>query len=155
MIAAVDRAKMAKITTFVISLAGQDAALQQHLEEVANHGDPMNPMAHAFNPSTPEDLVNTLSALLGGAIGCNVMLDAMVVPGLECRGFVEVNGTKLPLLHGEGGRWTCNDMPVAMPDGWRLKDASTVELMGPACTSFLNSPLSTLRAAFPCNVFVE
>ena len=154
-IAAVDRAQMNKITTFVISLAGNDAQLTQHLEEVADHGDPANPMAHAFSPMTPEDLVNTLSALLGGAIGCNITLDAMVTPGLECRGTVEMNGTKLPCCMEKMGAWTCNEMPAAMPDGWRLKDPSTVELMGATCTNFLNSPQASLRAAFPCNVFVE
>lgn len=153
-IAAVDRAQMSKITTFVISLAGDDQALGAHLEEVAKHGDPMNPMAHAFSPMTPDDLVNTLAALLGGAIGCNIVLDGMVTQGMECKGFVEVNGNELPCCKENAGMWTCDDMPVAAPDGWRLKDPGTVELIGNACTNFLRSPSAMLRAGFPCGIFV-
>jgi hypothetical protein len=153
-IAAVDRAQMNKITTFVISLAGNDQQLQTHLEEVADHGDPMNPMAHAFSPMTPDDLVNTLAALLGGAIGCNIVLSGMVTVGMECKGFVEVNGAELPCCRENAGSWTCNDAPAAAPNGWRLKDASTVELVGDACTSFLRAPQAMLRAGFPCGIFV-
>jgi hypothetical protein len=50
--------------------------------------------------------------------------------------------------------WTCNGQPVAQPDGWRLKDEKTVELIGPSCTNFLSNPDVMLRADFPCDVFV-
>jgi hypothetical protein len=153
-IAAVDRAATARITTFVISLAGGDGALQAHLDEVARHGQPSNPNAKTFSPMTPQDLVTTLAAVLGGAIGCEVALNGTVVSGRECSGMVEVNGNPLACCRdGGGGSWTCNDAAAPMPDGWRLKDERTVELMGAACTQFLLATQASLRAAFPCGVF--
>jgi hypothetical protein len=70
-IAAVDRGAAMGITTFVISLAS-DPALQMHLDEVARHGDVTNPGAHSFSPMAANDLVLTLSNLLGAAIGCPI-----------------------------------------------------------------------------------
>lgn len=69
-ISAVDRAAAAKIRTFVISLAGNDMKLQQHLAEVAKHGDPTNPMAHPYSPMNPDELVMALKAVLTPALGC-------------------------------------------------------------------------------------
>jgi hypothetical protein len=71
-IAAVDRAAAAGITTFVISLAGGDMGLEAHLTLVAQHGDPGNPMAHTFSPTNPADLVMALTTLLGSAFGCHI-----------------------------------------------------------------------------------
>jgi hypothetical protein len=68
-ITAVDRAAQSGITTFVISLA-TDSALQMHLDQVAHHGDAANPMAHSYTPTNSQDLVQTLTTLLGSAIGC-------------------------------------------------------------------------------------
>ena len=69
---AVDRAAAAKIRTFVISLAGRDMKLQQHLEEVARHGDPSDPMAHPYSPMNPDELVMALKAVLTPALGCEL-----------------------------------------------------------------------------------
>lgn len=150
----VDRAAAADITTFVISLAGNDANLQAHLEEVADHGDPTNPDAHTFSPTSPEDLANTLAVLVGGAIGCEVVLNGMVTVGQECRGFVELNGGNLPCCQNTGGAWTCGGAPApGEPNGWRLKDERTVELIGSQCLDFLQAPEASLRASFPCDVF--
>ena len=71
-IAEVTRAYQARITTFVISLAGMDAALQAHLEMVADAGNPADPNARAYSPAQPEELVQTLVTVLGQALGCNV-----------------------------------------------------------------------------------
>jgi hypothetical protein len=70
-VSAVDRAAQSGITTFVISLA-TDATLQMHLDEVARHGDKLNPMAHSYTPTNSQDLVQTLTNLLGSAIGCPI-----------------------------------------------------------------------------------
>jgi len=144
-IAEVDRARAAGITTFVISTAGTDQNLQAHLEEVADHGNPMNPDARAFSPMNPQELAATLAALLGGAIGCDITLNGKVTLGQECRGTVTFNGTDLPCCMG-GGAASCNT-------GWRMKDTSTVELLGDSCTNFLLATQGMLHATFPCGVF--
>jgi hypothetical protein len=71
-IAAVDRAAAAQIKTYVISLAGGDAALQAHLDEVARHGNPGDPTARTFSPANTQELVDALVLVLGNALNCAV-----------------------------------------------------------------------------------
>jgi hypothetical protein len=153
-IAEVDRAAAKDIKTFVISLGQNDPGLQSHLEEVADHGEPMNPNAHAFSPMDPMDLSNTLAALIGGAIGCEIALSGSVTVGQECRGKVKRDGAELPCCQDMGSGWMCDGAAVTDPNGWRLKDASTVELVGTECVNFLEAPEASLEARFPCDVFV-
>jgi len=143
-IAEVDRARAAGITTFVISTAGNDQNLQAHLEEVADHGNPMDPDARAFSPMNPQELAATLAALLGGAIGCDVVLNGKVTLGQECKGTVTFNGTDLPCCMGGS---------AACTTGWQMKDESTVELVGDSCVNFLLAAQGMLHATFPCGVF--
>lgn len=154
-IAAVDRGAAAEITTYVISLAGDDAALQAHLEEVAKHGDPANPMARTFSPTNPDELTMTLAQLLGGAVGCNVALSGTVKVGQECLGSVLQNGSPLPCCQqAPSGEWKCDNAAADAPNGWRLADTHSIELVGPACTEFLLGSGDVLQATFPCEVFV-
>jgi hypothetical protein len=154
-IAAVDRGAQAGITTWVISLADGDPALQSHLDEVARHGEPMNPMAHTFTPTDPGALIGTLSNLLGGAIGCNISLNGKVTAGLECTGTVLMGAKKLPCCQTPQGMGAmCDGAPTTTPNGWRLTDPSTIELIGETCTEFLVGVDSSLDAQFPCDVFI-
>jgi len=152
-LAQADRAAMNGIKIFVISLAGNDPTLQAHLDEVARRGDPGNPDARTYTPESPEELTNTLAALVGGAVGCEIFLDGQVTPGRECSGFVESLGNKLPCCTPSGGGWDCGGQQMTDPNGWILKDPSTIELKGDACTTFLSSVDIMLRAGFPCDVF--
>ena len=154
-VAAVDRGAQAGITTWVISLADGDPTLQAHLDEVARHGDPKNPMAKTFTPTDPGALISTLSGLLGGAIGCNISLNGKVTEGLECSGTVMMGPNKLPCCQTPQGKGaTCDGAPTATPNGWRLNDPSTIELIGETCTEFLVGADSSLDAQFPCDVFI-
>jgi hypothetical protein len=152
-LAEIDRAAMANITTFVISLADGDPGLQAHLDDAAKRGEPGNPMAHTFNPMTPEDLTNTLIAIIGGAVGCEITLNGAVTVGSECRGFVKLGGMPAPCCQVGAGGAVCDGQNVDPPNGWRLKDASTIELLGQTCEAFLASPDLLLEAGFPCDVF--
>lgn len=132
----VTRAADAGIKTFVISLAGNDANLMSHLVAVAQAGMTGSP---PFSPMNKQDLVTSLTQIIGGAVGCEVFLNGKVTVGQECGGTVQLNGASLP----------CDD-----PNGWSLKDEQTLKLNGQACSAFLNDPLSVLHADFPCGVFV-
>jgi hypothetical protein len=123
------------ITTFIISLASEGPEYEQHLSQLADIGDPGTP---AFSPNTPDALVAKMEQLVGGALGCQVTLNGKVTPGDECSGQVVLNGEALG----------CND-----PNGWKLVDEKTIELVGTACERFMNDPTSLLEAGFPCNVF--
>ena len=123
------------IQVFVVSLAGNDGALQQHLEQVASTAGTGHP---PFTPMSKDQLVETLRMILGEAISCDIVLNGSVSAGAECMGFVEMNMRDLP----------CNDA-----DGWRLKDASTIELVGQACEDLKQLPAAVVNAGFPCGVF--
>lgn len=134
-IAEVTRAADENIKTFVISLAGDDAALMSHLVAVAEAGKTNTP---PFTPMNKQDLVTSLGQIIGGAAGCEVFLNGKVAVGQECGGKVDVNGTTLK----------CGDA-----NGWVLKDESTLLLQGAACSAFTNDPFSMLNADFPCGIF--
>lgn len=119
---------------FVISLAGDDLELRQHLQEVANIGSPGQA---PFEPASKDELVTALRNIIGGAT-CQVALDGTVMQGEECSGQVSLNGQFL----------TCN-----VPNGWKLADDHTLQLTGTACDTFLGAQ-SAIEATFPCNVFV-
>jgi hypothetical protein len=118
---------------FVISLAGGDAQLQAHLEQVAQAGNTGQP---PFVPATQGELVSTFQSIVGGAT-CQITLDGMVADGEQCRGEVVLNGQSL----------ACES-----DDGWRLTDPRTVQLTGSACDSFVSTQ-SMVRASFPCGIF--
>lgn len=118
---------------FVVSLAGDDAQLQSHLEVVAAATASKTP---PFVPSTRGDLITAFENVIGGAT-CLVSLDGSVETGKECSGTVRVNSVPL----------ACNE-----PDGWSLVDPSTVQLTGAACTMFL-AQTSMVVADFPCEIF--
>jgi Mg-chelatase subunit ChlD len=155
-IAAADRGAAAGITTWVISLAAGDPVLQMHLDEVAKHGDPQNTNARTFSPSDPNQLIMTLAQLLGGAVGCNIVLNGTVTVGKECTGTVEQNGAALQCCQqaSPGAAYSCNGTQTMMPDGWHLTDPHSIELLGDACAQFLlGAGSSILSARFPCDVF--
>jgi hypothetical protein len=118
---------------FIISLAGGDAALQSHLQDVAAATSQQLP---PFVPGTQAELVATFRDIVGGAT-CQVALDGMVTPGQQCRGEVLLNGSPL----------NCDS-----DNGWRMSDPRTVQLTGEACTAFQADP-SQVHARFPCGAF--
>jgi hypothetical protein len=118
---------------FVISMAGDDTRLQDHLKNVANATITKTP---PYAPATQNDLIAAFQKIVGGAT-CQVALDGTVMQGQECSGSVMLNSTAL----------RCDD-----PDGWKLTDPRTVQLTGAACMSFM-AVQSLVVANFPCEVF--
>lgn len=118
---------------FVISLAGGDADLAAHLEQVASLGGTGQP---PFSPANKDGLVASLQQIIGNAT-CQIRLDGSVVAGKECSGDVELNG---------------NSLACASADGWKLIDPQTVQLTGTACSSFLQTD-SLVHASFPCDAY--
>jgi hypothetical protein len=119
---------------FVVSLAGDDADLQTHLEQVAEIGKPGQ---KPFVPGNKQELIDSLRQIVSGAT-CQVALDGTVTAGHECDGVVQLNGAALP---------------CSADNGWWLADARTVQLTGDACASFLSTD-SVVNAEFSCSVFI-
>jgi hypothetical protein len=122
------------IKTYVISLANGDMLLTQHLEQVAAAG---GTGLAPFLPANKAELVQTFKDIIGPAAACDVVLNGEVKAGIECMGTIKINGVALP----------CND-----PNGWMLKDPSTISITGTACEEYRNNLSAILEADFPCEV---
>lgn len=125
-----------QVQTYVISLAGDDSQLTQHLEQVAVAGMTGSP---PFLPANKTELIQTFKEIIGPATVCDVVLNGSVKAGSECKGEIKINGVALP----------CND-----PNGWKLKDASTITITGTACDDYRNNLTAILEADFPCEAII-
>jgi hypothetical protein len=130
----VTKAAATGIKTFVVGIAVETQA-KDHLGQLATIGATGSSV---FTPANKDDLVNAISQIVGGAIGCKVELNGSVTVGKECSGHVNLNSNQL----------ACND-----PNGWKLVDKNHIELLGTACQTFLNDAAAILDAGFPCDAF--
>jgi hypothetical protein len=133
-LSAVRQLESMSVKTYVISLAGGDQNLTAHLNQVASAGGTGLP---PFFPTTKDQLVQAFKDIIGPETACEVVLNGSVKPGIECMGKIKINGLDLP----------CND-----PNGWALKDPSTVVIQGTACTQYKMDLSSVLEADFPCEL---
>jgi hypothetical protein len=133
-ISAVQKLESMNVKTYVISLAGTDRNLTSHLNQVASVGGTGLP---PFFPTTKDQLVQAFKDIIGPATACDVVLHGSVKPGIECMGKIKINGVEL----------ACND-----PNGWALKDPSTVTIQGTACQQYKMDLSTVLEADFPCEV---
>ena len=123
------------VTTYVISLADATGAFHDHLQELANLGNPAAMgKAKLYEPNSPQQLQSDLQALVGGAVGCDIALNGKIPAGSECSGTVTLNGAALG----------CNK-----PDGWKLLDERHIRLQGTACKT-LTDKNGVVEARFPC-----
>jgi len=126
------------VKTYVFSLADATGAFHDHLQQLANLGNPAaNGAAKLYEPTSPAQLASDLQSLVGAAVSCEIALDGAVEKGSECTGSVSLNGRALG----------CNQA-----DGWKLLDAKRIELQGAACTE-LKRDNALVDARFPCTVF--
>jgi hypothetical protein len=91
-----------------------------------------------FNTQTAGDLQAALQQVLTTVVSCDVSLNGTVVAGAECQGIVDIAGTPV----------ACDD-----PNGWKLKDPSTIEFVGAACSNLEAHPDDLVHAIFPCQAF--
>ena len=127
------------VTTYVISLADATGTFHDHLQELANLGNPKaGGQAKLYEPSSPAELTADLESLVGGAIGCDIVLDGTLTTKDACKGSVTLNGTPLG----------CNQ-----PDGWKLLDERHIQLQGKACKQLMDKN-GLVEARFPCDIFV-
>lgn len=137
---AVRAAKAKGIAVWVVSLADGLNNIPD-LQKTANIGagldDNANPGATIYSPKNPDELVGTLSQLIGDVVSCDVSLQGSLVVPRACEGTVTMNGTTLD----------CNN-----DQGWKALDEKHIQLQGVACEKFKSDPLAVLDARFPCDV---
>jgi hypothetical protein len=137
---AVRAAKAKGIAVWVVSLADGLNNIPD-LQKTANIGagldDNANPPATIYSPKNPDELVGTLSKLIGDVVSCDVTLEGFLDTTRACEGTVTMNGAMLD----------CNN-----DQGWKPIDDKHIQLQGTACAKFKSDPLAVLDARFPCDV---
>lgn len=129
----VDLLAQMNIKLYVISLAGDDMMLTEHLNQVATAGGTGKP---PFIPVNKDELIKTFDDIISANVSCEVTVHGSIKQGSECNGIIEINGTAVP----------CNS-----DNGWRLKDSKTIVITGTACEMYRADKLSILHADFPCD----
>jgi hypothetical protein len=135
-LAQVDLLTSMNIKLYVISLAGEDMMLTEHLNQVAAAGGTGKP---PFIPVNKDELIHTFDAIISANVSCDVTVKGSIKQGSECNGKIEINGVPVP----------CNS-----DNGWRLKDSKTITVTGTACDMYKADKLSVLHADFPCDAIV-
>jgi hypothetical protein len=126
-------------TTYVISLADSSGPFHDHLQQLANLGNPgANGAAMLYEPASPDQLTKNLMSLVGAAVGCEIELNGSVEASQACTGKVTLDGKAL----------ACND-----PNGWALVDASHIKLQGKACQTLTANSDANVEAMFSCTAF--
>ena len=126
-------------TTYVISLADATGPFHDHLQQLANLGNPAaNGKATLYEPNTPQQLEDNLASLVTAAVGCDIELNGLVDPKYAHTGIVTLNGNPLGF----------ND-----PNGWTLLDERHIRLQGAACQTIMADDNANIQADFECTIF--
>ncbi len=135
---AVQAAYSAGISTYVLSVG--DGVAATHLQKLANAGVgiPLDTgTAPFYVANDPAQLASALGDIIRGARTCTFTLEGTVNLGSAATGSVELNG-----------------QPLAYGTDWRMVDETTLELIGAACDTFLDTDTALLTAEFPCGAVV-
>ena len=139
-IAAAQAAYAAGIETYVISVGDQVGAA--HLQDMANAGTGLAvggaSNATFYTALSPDQLIAAFDDIIAGVRSCIFTLDGQVSDEADSGGTVTFDGVELD----EG-------------TGWRLNDASTLELLGASCDALLAGGEHTVEATFECGAIVE
>jgi hypothetical protein len=133
--AAVQRAWDDGITTVALSV-GSDVS-DTHMQRLANAGTGMPldaaPGAPWYRGTDPLELVDAFNAIIRGVRVCTFTLNATADPTAAPDATVTLNGQTL--VYGTD---------------WTLSDPATIELLGDACQTYLQTDEVHLDAVFPC-----
>ncbi len=121
------------ITVHVINVSTPgDAALQQHLEDVALAGG-----GKVYPGFSPGALSEAFEEIINGVRSCKIDLDGEIAAGKESTGTVTLDGDALLLDDA---------------DGWQVNTPSQLELLGAACEAIKKGG-HDLAIKFPCESF--
>lgn len=136
---AVNKGTMKGAATYVISLADSTGPFHDHLQELANLGNPAAAgKAVLYEPASPDQLAQNLETLAGAAVGCDIELNGAIFLDQACDGTVSLDGKPLK----------CND-----PNGWKPIDERNIRLEGSACDAVMQKNDSIVEASFTCTAF--
>jgi hypothetical protein len=138
-VAAVTAAKMAGITTYVVSV-GEDVG-EEHLRQIANLGQGFpidDPMDRFYVATDVEALKMALREIIIGVRPCEFMLDGTVDVDKASDGVVIIDN--MSLMYDD-------------PNGWVLTSPTSIKLQGTAC-DLIREGATQVNIDFPCGVFI-
>lgn len=136
---AVKKGAIQGAVTYVISLADATGPFHDHLQALANLGNPAaKGGAELYEPASPDELAQTLDRLTLAAVSCEIALNGTILLDQACDGTVTLDGTEL----------ACND-----PNGWMPIDERRIRLVGEACEKLRASNNPAVEAHFACTGF--
>jgi hypothetical protein len=133
-LAATQAADAKGVDLYVMSLAPAAGDFASHLNAVAQKGG----TDHAYTPANKSELSSALDEIIASAISCTVALNGSVERPEDCRGRATL-GTQ--------------ELHCGEADGFAIRDASHIELLGEACRRFKHEPGVPLKMTFPCDAF--
>ncbi len=137
-------ANLAGIDVFMLSV-GSDVS-NGHLQDMANAGvglpvgGGMN--APFFVANNQTQMIDAFNDIIRGTRSCTLTLTGAIDVNEASQGIVTMDT-------GSGGQ------TLGFGDDWQVVDSTTIELLGQACTDFLNADTVSLSAEFPCGVVVR
>jgi hypothetical protein len=127
----------------VVPLSVGSDVTDSHMQKLANLGSGLaadaSPGAPWYRGNDPAQLVDAFNEIIRGVRTCTFNLSSPVDPTSGNEGIVTLNGTTL--LNGVD--WTVGS------------DGTTIELLGSACDTFLNTDSVQLSAEFPCGTVID
>jgi hypothetical protein len=122
------------IPTFVLSV-GNDTALShlQHLARLGRGQDPDTGSAEPYVANSPDELVDAFGEIIRGVRSCDI----------------DINGT-VDLDQADQGEVVMNGDQLEYGTDWTMLDEDTMQLIGAACDTFLETDSVSLSAEFPC-----
>ncbi len=121
------------ITIHTVLIANEnDNDLWNHIQAVAQAGG-----GQAFGAYDVNALKDAFQNIVDGSRNCKIDLTGAIQEGEESKGIITLDGETL-VLDG--------------PDGWKVNNASQIELMGAACDA-IKSGDHNLDIKFPCGTF--
>jgi hypothetical protein len=129
-----------QIKTYVVAVGS--AVSEAHQQAVANAGVGQNVAtgtAPIYRPSNANDLKTAFRNIILSARTCTFTLEGAVQAGTENFGKVTLDG--LPLTKDD-------------PNGWKLTNPKTLELVGTACNKILSEDDPKLSVRFPCGTYI-
>ena len=122
------------VTTLVLHVGGSQTGFAQALAS-AGQGTPESETPRRyFDYEDGAELKDAFASVLSIARSCEIEFNGNVTPERAPKGRIALDGQGLTLED---------------PNGWRLNQPNTLELLGDACAVWLDGQAHTLQVAFP------
>jgi von Willebrand factor type A domain len=139
-VAAAKAAYAAGIRVIPLSVAS-GTTTENHLQDVANAGSGVQmgqPNAKLYKGNSPAELKAAFDAIIGGAVSCDLTVNASVTQEQAAGAIIRLNGRTL-----------------TFGTEWELIGDRTIRILGASCTEMKATAMPAVDGTFPCGVVLE